>query len=408
MRPTEEDPNSASIAGIVRIWRDSGLQPKTIKNYMRWVRLLRRAWKKKGKPLEADLTFYATDRFARRYARSHGVDAAVVRSQVRSALHAWSWGLRAAGYDVPTWAAPGPKHRKLPRLLAAFAEYRRARRGVVPSTLRRDADDVSGFAEFLRARKRPYGRIRISDVDAYVLHLGERRMSRRTIARACGTIRAFLRYLHAIGRLKHDLAPSVAGPRLLRWEHPPRALPWKDVVQILRVIDRSTRTGLRDYALLLTMAMYGLGAAEILGLQLEDIDWSAGLLRIRRRKTGKEMDLPLLPIVGRALVAYLRRGRPGHTLSRTVFVRRSAPHTAIKRTTGIQYALRKYAAAAGVHAPFLGSHVLRHSHATRQITLGAEPKVVADILGHRSTKTTSLYTRAAVERLRPLALPVPR
>ncbi len=65
------------------------------------------------------------------------------------------------------------------------------------------------------------------------------------------------------------------------------------------------------------------------------------------------------------------------------------------------------AVAAGVVAPYLGSHALRHSHATRQIDLGAPAKVVGDILGHVRPESTSVYVRVALQRLRPLALPVP-
>lgn len=67
----------------------------------------------------------------------------------------------------------------------------------------------------------------------------------------------------------------------------------------------------------------------------------------------------------------------------------------------------RHAHTAGISAPYLGSHVLRHSHATRQIDTGAPIRVVADILGHRRPESTSTYARVALDRLRTLALAVP-
>ena len=69
-------------------------------------------------------------------------------------------------------------------------------------------------------------------------------------------------------------------------ERPRRALPWEDVQRLLRAVDTSTARGLRDHALLLMMSTYGLGAGEVIGLQLQDIDWDAGTLQMSRPKTG--------------------------------------------------------------------------------------------------------------------------
>ena len=157
----------------------------------------------------------------------------------------------------------------------------------------------------------------------------------------------------------------------------------------------------------LLMAVYGLGAGEVVSLRLEDVDWRSGVIRARRPKTAVPLELPLLPAVARALAAYLRRGRPRHTLTREIFVSRGLPHRGL--TTGaLRHRVRLYAQSAGYVAERIGCHVFRHSHATRQIDAGAHPKVVSDILGHRRPSSTSVYVRVAFRRLRTVALPVPR
>ena len=76
--------------------------------------------------------------------------------------------------------------------------------------------------------------------------------------------------------------------------------------------------------------------------------------------------------------------------------------------SAVRYAVRRHGTAAGLATKVLGGHVLRHSHACRQVELGASVKVVGDILGHRDPASTSVYIRAATSQLRRLALPVPR
>jgi integrase len=157
----------------------------------------------------------------------------------------------------------------------------------------------------------------------------------------------------------------------------------------------------------LLLAAYGLGAGEVVGLRLDDVDWRAGVLRARRPKTAVPIELPLLPAVARALAAYLRRGRPRTTAARAFFVTAGLPHRALT-TSVLRHQARVYATRAGIVAATLGAHVFRHSHATRQVDAGASVKVVGDILGHRRPSSMSVYVRLALRRLRSVGLPVPR
>jgi site-specific recombinase XerD len=179
------------------------------------------------------------------------------------------------------------------------------------------------------------------------------------------------------------------------------------VQQILRSVSRAKPPGKRDFAIMLLLATYGLGAAEVLGLRFEDLDWRAGIIRVRRPKTNVRIELPLLPAVGKALSAYLRWERPPAKSIQHIFLRKSMPYEPM--TSGaIRYRIRCYARLAGIKAKPLGAHVFRHSHASRQVDSGANIKVVSDILGHRSISSTSVYVRVALRRLRTVALPVPR
>jgi integrase len=248
--------------------------------------------------------------------------------------------------------------------------------------------------------------MRVADLDDFIDGLSTR-FARRTIARQCSSLRCFMRFLRATGRIRRDLASCIVAPRFRVDERPPRALPWDSVRRILRAIPRDQPLGRRDYAIFLLMAAYGLGAGEIVGLRVDDVDWRGGVLHVRRPKTAVPIELPLLPAVAQALSAYLRRGRPRPTPAREIFLTVRLPHLSIT-TSVLRHQARTYANRAGVVAAVLGAHVFRHSHATRQIDSGAPAKTVGDILGHRRPASTSVYVRVALRRLGAVGLPVPR
>lgn len=339
------------------------------------------------------------------YAWHHRMQRSVASESARGALHAWSQGLATCRISVPTWKANVRPQRAPIPVVRQFIEYRCRHAGLSVSTLRHDQSTSLEFLQFVHQRHRTCRTVRLPDIDAFVLQL-RRRMDVVSVARQLTCLRAFLRFLRVSGQLRFDLAESVVGPRLKTDRHPPRALPWAAVQRILRAVDIGTHTGRRDYAVLLLMSLYGLGGAEIVGMRLEDIDWDRKTICICRPKTQSTIVLPLLPQAARALVSYLKHSRPPGPF-RQVFLRRKVPYAPFADAIFIRCMLTSYARKAGVTNGCLGSHVLRHSQATRHVELGTPLKVVGDILGHRDPKDTSHYTRSAVRRLRDLALPLP-
>lgn len=395
----------ALTAQVERVWRANGIARSTVRAYRQWIRRFHRYCLLHGQRPEEQLQQRHIRRWMTHYVRVRGKGPLRSPHSAHCALWAWSWGLQACGYTVPPWCTPAAPPA-LPPLLEAFCRYRREVQGIVESSARRDLGIVRELLAFLRRRGRTLAIIQVADIDGFVSHC-RRRMVPKTLARVASVLRAFLSYLYTVGRLKRNWAKVVASPRVVRGDMPPRALAWPDVRRILWVINRKSRAGLRDYALLLTMAVYGLGAGEVRGLTLESVDWRRRELHVLRPKTGRRFDLPLLPAVGQALAAYLRRGRPRYCTTRALFVRVRAPYVGLGSSSPIRHVLRKHAGSAGVTAAFLGSHVLRHSHACRQIDLGQSAAVVGDILGHKRPESTSVYVRVALTRLRRMALPVP-
>ena len=224
---------------------------------------------------------------------------------------------------------------------------------------------------------------------------------------ACG-VRSFVRFLLATARISLDLAEAVIAPVQPRFERPRPALPWADVQRLLRAVDTSTARGLRDHALLLMMSTYGLGAGEVIRLRFDDVDWKAATLRVVRPKTGVTFTLPLLPAVAKALASLpARRSAAEHPDPASLRPDEDAVRSA-GSSSPVRHIVVKHARAAGLDAPYLGSHVLRHSNAARQVDLGIRPQVLSDLLGHRDPESISAYVRIATETLRDVSLPVPR
>jgi integrase/recombinase XerD len=253
---------------------------------------------------------------------------------------------------LPPWC--DKKAPNLPPLLKEYCHYRRAHNGISDSTLVRDVETARGFLGHLRRGARSIRLATLADVDMFVRGLASR-LSKRTVADTCSSLRAFLRFLKITGRLPADLAGGVIAPRYRIDEKPPRTLPWNDVQKILRSISRTEAPGKRDYAIMLLLATYGLGAAEVLAIRVEDLDWRRGVLRVRRPKTNASIELPLLPAVAKALTAYLRWERPPASSVQSLFLRQNMPYEPIT-SSAIRYRVRHYARLAGIAAKVIGAH----------------------------------------------------
>jgi site-specific recombinase XerD len=218
-------------------------------------------------------------------------------------------------------------------------------------------------------------------------------------------LRSFFRYLWHRGAISKDLSSSV--PTVPNWSLStlPRFLTADDVERILRGCDRKTSIGRRNYAILLLLARLGLRAGEVVGLNLEDIDWSTSQIMIRG-KGGTSVPLPLAPDVGAALAAYLREDRQ-RCSTRRVFIRHRAPFVGLGNSSTISALVMRALNHAGVESVHKGAHVLRHSLATSLLRQGGSLDEIGELLRHRSPNTTAIYAKVDVSALHALALPWP-
>lgn len=295
-------------------------------------------------------------------------------------------------------------------LLASYSDYLRSVRGLEPKSCE---GILLGARRFLVWLRHHHPSKDLETITAeHVLAAVEDRLSHSatsaTRTSATSHIRTFLRYLHWAGRHNQDLARVV--PRTPHWRlaHLPPRLAWEDIRRAIDSIGVATPVDVRDRALLLLLATTGIRNGEIRALQLQDIDWRAGEVLVRRTKGKRDRVAPLLEEAGAALADYILHARPKID-SPYLFLSLAPPVGPFKCASPISRIVRKRLQYGGIDlAGAAGAHLLRHSLATRLVGRGRPINEVADLLGHRSIDTTALYVKVAVSQLAEVALPFPR
>lgn len=215
-------------------------------------------------------------------------------------------------------------------------------------------------------------------------------------------LRALLRYLYLRGSTPTLLSGSI--PPVAGWHDTgiPPVLSRGDVEALLDSCDRSTASGLRDYAMLMLLARLGLRSIEVSRLELGDIDWRRGEIRIRGKARRTER-MPLRAEVGAAVSAYLVDGRP-RTQHREVFLTLRAPIRGVRADLFGDVVAR---ACTRAGLPAVGAHRLRHALATALLSDGVPLIDISQVLRHRDLATTAIYAKVDLAKLREVALPWP-
>lgn len=290
-------------------------------------------------------------------------------------------------------------------LLADFETYLVKQRGLSPRSIPHSVGFARRLIDYRFGKALPdLSRLCPADVIGFMEHVLASARRDKTVATH---VRIFLQYLFGRGTTATNLALSI--PKTAqRWAaRLPRHLSPNGVEAVLASVRDNHRHGARDYAMLLLMARLGLRAAEVVAIQLDDIDWRAGELLVRGK--GKLHDrVPINVEVGDALSRYLREER-GPAICRTLFITHRAPHRPFKDGQIVNAILKEALKATGQKpaTPYVGSHLLRHSLATQLVNTGASLDEVGDVLRHRSRSSTMIYARLDIDGLRSIAQPWP-
>jgi len=285
--------------------------------------------------------------------------------------------------------------------IAQFTDYQLRERGLSPNTAKRHSWTIHRFLSQLDRAGLRLQTLSIAQMDELLeKKLSEEKWARRTISTWVSILRPFLRYAEGRGWCRQGLAAAMMAPRVFRHESLPVGPSWEDVKRLLAAAEGERPVDIRDRAVLMLLAVYGLRAGEVSALSLNDFDWAQETLTVSHGKSRRPRIYPLCRPVGDAVVRYLREVRP-RCERREVFLTLRAPFRPLATALGIM--VRRRLHALGLTLPRYGPHALRHACATHLLSQGLSLKEIGDHLGHRSSEATCIYAKVDLAALRTVA-----
>jgi integrase/recombinase XerC len=294
--------------------------------------------------------------------------------------------------------------------VARFLKYMAVERNASAFTVKSYREDLSALMEYLTSvhgRLPAPGEITVLDLRGYVAALHESGYAKSSIARHLAALRGFFRFGQREGWAKTNPAKPLRSPRQAR--NLPHFLSAEEIGRLLEAPGAEEPLGLRDRAILETMYSAGLRVSEAVGLNDDDLDFAAGVIRVRG-KGRRERLAPIGSYAVNALKRWLRIKGSGVFLCRPenqkrlptplspspLFVNRFGRRLT---TRSVARMLEKYLKLTGLDRR-TSPHSLRHSFATHLLDRGADIRSVQELLGHKSLTTTQIYTHVGPETLR--------
>ena len=277
----------------------------------------------------------------------------------------------------------------------SFLADLRTKRQASSHTLRSYHDDMEIFTRYLEENQKEGSDPTIVDparLRRYSAWLNGQGYAASTIARRLASLRSFYRYLRRQGTVATDPTSGLRNPK--QPQRLPRLLRIDDVIRLLDAIPVHTALGVRDRAMFETLYGGGLRVSELVGLNLDDIDFESDLVRVRG-KGRRERLSPIGPMAIRWIHHYLPIRQPKSAGEQAVFLNRYGTRLT---TRSVGRLLEDHLARAGLTSA-ASPHTLRHSFATHLLDRGADLRSVQELLGHRNLTTTQIYTHVTRDRL---------
>ena len=284
--------------------------------------------------------------------------------------------------------------------IGQFLQYLRVERGASPHTLKGYREDLHALAEYLadgEGQTPAPGTISTSELRGFLSALHDAGYAKASISRRLASVRSFLRFGQREGWAKSNPAKALRNPR--KSQKLPHFLTTDEVGKLLDAPKGTTLAALRDRAILETLYSAGLRVSELVGLADGDLDFPAGIVRVRG-KGKRERLAPIGSYASRALKHWLevRKLSPREKTGREAPVFTNKFGTRLT-TRSVARMLEKYLQETGLDQR-TSPHTLRHSFATHLLDRGADIRSVQELLGHKSLVTTQIYTHVSTASLK--------
>lgn len=321
---------------------------------------------------------------------------------VASRVHFVSTAIRWLGF-LDRLETPPPAERPGAAFVAEFAEYMRSERGLSPLTIYTRCKRIEEFLARLCPDTQALRHVTMVEIDQAIARKGTQDdCTRASIRTYAYILRSFFRYAETQGWCARDLTGGICPPRVYTGEQLPAGPTWDQVQRLCAGAEGDARAQIRDRAILLLFAVYGLRAGEVRRLRIEDLEWDAETIHVTRSKQQRRIQTyPLVQAVGDAILRYLTTGRP-RSAAREIFLSLKAPIRPLG-TSALWQIVNRRLRPLGLSLAHQGPHALRHACATHLLNQGLSMKHIGDHLGHRNPAATSLYAKVDLAGLRQVA-----
>ncbi len=284
-------------------------------------------------------------------------------------------------------------------MLEEFIRHISLERNLSSHTIRNYFSDLSQFYEYLTVvfKKDTLLIEDLRNIDhvilrAFLTNLYEKGLSKSTVARKISTIRTFFNYMCREGNLVNNPGKMVSTPK--RGKTLPKFLSVDEADRLLGTPVGNDSMSVRDRAILETFYSAGLRIGEIVAINIEDLNLSDGLIKVKG-KGRKERIVPVGEKAVGAIKKYLTTSQLTNTLPfKPLFLNKYGKRIT---TRSVHRIVDKYKKLSGLWD--ITPHSLRHSFATHLLEGGADLRSVQEMLGHASLSTTQRYTHISMDKL---------
>lgn len=287
------------------------------------------------------------------------------------------------------WVVPEKEASvEVSKAIARYMRHHRAE-GSTAKTLKWHEVSLGQFAAFIAEEASNIEELSADGLRAFIAHLQDRKLAQSSVATKVRSVKAWGRWLVAEEYVSRDPFARVRQPHV---DDTPKPTFTPEEIDRLLLACRgeTTRTGMRDFAMLVLMFSTGLRASEVINLCVEDIDWDKGVIVIRRGKGGKMRVVPLGRQVEKVLQKYLdsprRKPKPGVCSAFITYYGEAFTYDTMYQ------AMKARGVAAGVE---VNPHKFRHSCAIQYLRNGGRIETLRTLLGHTSLTMTLHYARIA-------------
>lgn len=295
------------------------------------------------------------------------------------------------------WRDPVRNPQVRPQLDSFLAELRDVR-GFSEETIATRKSALEFFFEWLAGQGVALKDISPETISAYFVQHNARGWKKSTVKIYGQSLKAFFRYASHREWCMPGLADTIENPTIYSCAGFPQGPSWEQVRELIAKLNTERPSHIRDRAMILLLAVYGLRIGEVCALKLGDVDWVNEKIRVRRPKSKRVQEFPLTAEVGNAILKYLRSVRPNCAARALFLTLPKPPRPMINRNASTSIGLR--IRALGWRLPHYGPHSLRHACATHLLDAGFSLKEIGDQLGHRSPQSTQIYAKVERKKLR--------